>query len=151
MAGRQVLRPWSAAAYFRRVLKFGLVGATGLLVNTGLLALFTGVLGIHYLVGAALATQGSTTWNFVITDLWVFQDRDPNRHRWRRFGMFWAMNNGALLVRGPLLWFLTSVLGLHYLLSNLATLAAVMIARYLVSEFWIWHDQETMENPEGGQ
>lgn len=133
--------PRNPTAYLRRVLKFGLVGTTGLVVNTGLLALFTGVLGIHYLIGAALATQGSTVWNFVITDSWVFRDRVTDRDTWRRFGMFWLMNNGALLIRGPFLWLLTSVFSIHYLLSNLITLVSLMIVRYALSEFWIWRDK----------
>jgi len=138
MAGNLVSKPSQARAYVRRVVKFGLVGATGLVVNTALLALFTGVFGIHYLVGAVLATQGSTAWNFVVTDGWVFNDRVSGHRKLRRFGLFWTLNNGAFLIRGPLLWFLTSPLGIHYLVSNLITLFVVMVGRYLVSEFWIW-------------
>lgn len=143
MAANTNSAPRNPAAYVRRVAKFGLVGVTGLFINTGLLAVFTGAIGVHYLLGAVLATQGSTAWNFVITDWWVFRDRAPGRAAWHRFGMFWAMNNGALLVRGPLLWLFTSVFGIHYLVSNLITLVLVMAARYLASEFWIWQDYDT--------
>lgn len=150
MADNIVSMPRGGAAYLRRVFKFGLVGVTGLAVNTGLLALFTGVMGIHYLVGAVLATQGSTSWNFLITDWWVFRDREPDRETLHRFGLFWVLNNGALLIRGPLLWVLTSILGVHYLLSNLITLAVVMVARYMVSEFWIWNHNEVRSAGEDG-
>lgn len=141
LTARPNSKPRKARAYARRVVKFGLVGATGLAVNTGLLALFGEVFGIHYLVGAILATQGSTAWNYVITDAWVFRGRVSGRSQLRRYGLFWALNNGALLIRAPLLWLLTTSLGMHYLLSNLITLLVVMVGRYLLSEFWIWHDR----------
>jgi len=138
-------RPHASWAYARRVVKFGLVGATGLVVNTALLALFSGVLGVHYLLGAALATQGSTAWNFFITDIWVFRDRVPGRAKLRRFGMFWVLNNVALLIRWPVLWVLTDLVGIQYLISNLITLLLVMAGRYALSEFWIWNDGSARE------
>ena len=59
-----------------RFARFGVVGATGLVVNTRLLAFFTELVGIFYVVAAILATQGSTLWNFCLTELWVFSDRE---------------------------------------------------------------------------
>ena len=51
-----------------RFIQFLLVGISGLLVNTLLLALATEVFGLHYLMSAVLATQGSTLWNFALTE-----------------------------------------------------------------------------------
>ena len=59
--------------------RFSVVGATGLVVNTLLLALFADVAGIYYVAAAILATQGSTLWNFCLTERWVFADRDHER------------------------------------------------------------------------
>ena len=55
--------------------RFGVVGATGLVVNTLLLALFADVAGLYYVMAAILATQGSTLWNFTLTERWVFAGR----------------------------------------------------------------------------
>jgi putative flippase GtrA len=122
----------------QRVTRFSLVGLSGLLVNLSLLAAFTGLAGLHYLFSAALATQGSTLWNFGLTEAWVFGDRSAGRLRLRRLGQFLLMNNGTLLLRGPSLVILTSGLGIHYLLSNLITLLALGLARYAVADGWIW-------------
>ena len=62
-----------------RFARFGLVGASGLVVNTLLLAVLTDVVGLFYVVSAIIATQGSTLWNFCFTELWVFSDRDHKR------------------------------------------------------------------------
>ena len=126
----------------RRVGRFVTVGLSGLIVNTAALALFTEYGGLHYLWSAVLATQASTAWNFALTELWVFKNREHGRHAALRLGSFWAMNNLALWVRGPALYLLTSSLGLHYLLSNFITLGALTVARYAFADTWIWKSAE---------
>jgi len=121
-----------------RISKFGVVGLSGLVVNSVALLVFTSGLGIYYLLGAILATQVSTVWNFVLTDRWVFVDREAERGRWRRFWIFWAMNNAALIVRGPMIYVLTDSLGVFYVASNVISLIVLMAVRYLFSYLLIW-------------
>jgi dolichol-phosphate mannosyltransferase len=130
-------------AHAVRLLKFGLVGLSGLVVNSIVLYVAAGVLGIHYLIGATIATQASTVWNFVFSDQWVFSDASSSSGPWQRFGMFWLMNNIALAARWPMLFFLTSILGINYLVSNVLTLVVVMFARYAFSYAVIWRSRES--------
>src|SRR5204863_984406 len=51
-------------ALTERAGRFALVGATGLAVNTIVLAALVELGGLNYVLAAALATQGSTLWNF---------------------------------------------------------------------------------------
>ena len=121
-----------------RFARFGLVGATGLVVNTVLLAFFTDVVGLFYVVSAVIATQGSTLWNFCLTELWVFSDREHRRGLGSRMGLFFLMNNAALAVRGPLLVLLTSGLGIHYVVSNILSLLVLTLVRFALADTWIW-------------
>jgi putative flippase GtrA len=125
--------------------RFTVVGATGLVVNTLLLALFADVAGVYYVVAAILATQGSTLWNFCLTEGWVFADREHERTRGRRAAMFFAMNNVALALRVPLLFVLTSALGMHYLISNIISLAVLTVIRFGVADAWIWAKAQRRE------
>ena len=131
-------RAGTILGHVRRLGKFGLVGVSGLVVNTLALWILSGGLGVHYLVGVILATQASTAWNFGFSDAWVFRDRTSKEQRIRRFGMFWAMNNTALLVRGPMVVLLTGQFGVHYLASNIISLTVVMLARYVFSDRLVW-------------
>ena len=121
-----------------RFARFGIVGATGLVVNTVLLAFFTDVVGLFYVVSAVLATQGSTLWNFCLTERWVFSDREHRRGFGTRMGLFFLMNNAALAIRGPLLVLLTSGLGIHYVISNVLSLLVLPVARFALADTWIW-------------
>ena len=121
-----------------RFVKFGLVGLSGLAVNTALLWLLAEGGHIYYLLAAVLATQGSSTWNFVLAERFVFKPTGDDRKRRARFLQFLAVNNVLLLFRGPVLFVFTSVLGVHYLVSNLIALSALTIARFGVADTWIW-------------
>ena len=121
--------------------RFSLVGASGLGVNMAALAAFTDVVGLYYLVSAILATQLSTAWNFALTERWVFARRALGRSRKARLILFFAMNNGALALRGPALVLLVSAVGLNYLLANLVSLVGLTVVRYAVADVWIWARQ----------
>lgn len=118
--------------------KFALVGASGILVNVLALALLTEVVGLFYLVSAIAATQASTLWNFGLTELFVFGRPQGSQGRARRAGLFFAMNNAALGLRGPMLFVLATTLGIHYLLANLISLVALMGLRYVAADQLIW-------------
>jgi dolichol-phosphate mannosyltransferase len=118
--------------------KFGLVGISGILINSLALAFFGSALDIHYLVAAILATQFSTMWNFSLTENYVFDGKHGNEGRLRRGALFFAMNNAALSLRGPMLYVLVSQLHLNYLLGNLISLVALMVLRFVTADRIIW-------------
>jgi dolichol-phosphate mannosyltransferase len=123
-----------------RMFCFGLVGLSGIGVNTAVLWCFHEVLGLNHLLGAALATQASTTWNFLLTDGLVFR-----RHRAGtaagRAARFFAMNNLLLLARLPVLQVLVWA-GLNVLVANALTLAMLFLVRFLVSDRVIYQRRE---------
>jgi dolichol-phosphate mannosyltransferase len=116
-----------------RMVMFGLVGLSGIAVNSGALwLLHLHVLRLHYLVAAAMATQASTLWNFVLTDRLVFRTADEDG-RWGRLWRFFLLNNLALVLRLPMLAGLVH-LGLSVLPANIVTLLAVFAVRYVISD-----------------
>lgn len=119
-------------------LRFGLVGLSGLVVNQLVFALFTEVGEINYLLAAVLATQVSSTWNFVGIDRWAFRGRPTRLSTASRYVSFLAFNNLTLLLRVPLLWLLAELLLMDPLLANLVTLLTLFAVRYLFSDGWIW-------------
>src|SRR3954453_10301252 len=131
-----------------RLARFGLVGATGLIVNTVALALLTELGHLYYGLAAILATQVSTGWNFALTERWVFRDRAAPRGALRRAGLFFATNNAAMLVRIPLLLLLTEGIGVQYLVSNVLSLLALTLVRFLLADAWIWRPPH---RPAGGR
>jgi len=118
--------------------RFGVVGASGLLVNTLLLAFFADVVGLWYVVGAVLATQGSSIWNFVLTERFVFRGGGWRWSLAQRAGAFVGMNNIALLLRIPFLYLLVTGFGMNHLVGNVVTLVTLTLIRFGVADTYIW-------------
>ena len=52
------------------------------------------------------------------------------------------MNNAALGLRGPMLYVLQQA-GIHYIIANIISLAALMMLRYLTADRLIWSRRPT--------
>ncbi len=133
-----------------QLFRFTVVGVTGLVVNSLALAVVTDWLGIYYMISTAFATVASTTWNFALTEWWVFGERRNRAGLVKRFAMFFMMNNIALLLRSPIMYGLTDKLGVNYLISNLVSLGVLMLLRYFLADAWIWGRQKAgVKTPHG--
>jgi glycosyltransferase involved in cell wall biosynthesis len=130
--GRGPSSPRERSRQALRGLGFGLVGASGIAVNTAVLWFFYHVLGVHALIGAVVATQASTTWNFLLIDLLVY--RQPKRGtRLGRGARFYLMNNLLLLGRLPIFALLLGA-GFGVLTGNAVTLVMLFLLRFLISD-----------------
>jgi putative flippase GtrA len=126
-AGRKLPAAW----------RFGVVGAAGLAVNQLLLWLLVDGGHLQYLLAAAVASQGSTAFNFAWLEAWVFRGR-RSRGRVFRFILFDLINSSSLAVRLPVMFVLTSELHVHYLQSNVVALALTTLIRFLIADELIW-------------
>ena len=121
-----------------RLVRFGLIGLSGLVVNESLLAFFTERAGLYYLASAVISTQASILWNFALTERWVYSSRSC-RLRWRaRLGAFCLVCTTAQVLTIPLLYLLVDLGGLPYLTGNLFAIAASTLLRFTVAERVIW-------------
>lgn len=130
-----------------RFLRFGLVGASGIVVNEGTLAFAKEGLHLNYIVGVIIATQLSSIWNFALIEWWAFRGGDRHHAIGHRIWMFFALNNVALLVRGPMIVGLTEGLGVNYLISNLISLLFLIVARFGLSDTLIWKPADPQAGP----
>ena len=123
-----------------RFLKFCLVGLSGVLVNMGLLWLLTEFAGLFYLLSAAVSIETSIISNFILNDYFTFRDRRlPTAKSFlNRLLKFNLVSLAGLGVNMGVLWLLTEVFGIYYLLSNLCGIAVATLWNYLVNTWWTW-------------
>jgi putative flippase GtrA len=119
---------------FARLLKFGLVGGSGAVVNTAILYLLARVLALPLLVSSATAVECAVISNFLLNNRWTFGARGQPL---RRFFKFNAMSLGALSVNVLIVWLLTRS-GVYFLAANLAGIAIAMAVNYAGSVAWVW-------------
>jgi dolichol-phosphate mannosyltransferase len=127
--------------YWRRFLKFNVVGVTGVVVNEGLLVLLASS-GVYYLYASAVAIELSIVSNFILNDLWTFRDR-RHGHVLARMGKFNGLMLVGLVVNLAILYAGTDYLGVNYAVSNLAGIAVAFLVRYWLSVRYAWIKKET--------
>jgi len=78
----------------KKFIKFGLVGGSGVVVDTAMLFLLSDprMLGLNLSIAKALAAESAIITNFIFNDLWTFRDISTreigSRARLGRFGRF---------------------------------------------------------------
>jgi len=125
---------------WRKMLKFSAVGISGIFVNMGLLYILTDIVGIYYLSSALVAIEISIINNFCWNDLWTFRSRRELRfgRRLHRFLSFQMVSIGGLLINMAVLYLLTDVAGIYYLVSNLCGIFAAFIWNYFTNRHITW-------------
>ena len=123
-----------------RFLKFCVVGLSGVLVNMGLLWLLTELAGLFYLLSAAISIETSIISNFIFNNYFTFRDRrSPGVKSFlNRLVKFNLVSLAGLGINMGVLWLLTEVFGLYYLLSNLCGIVVATLWNYLVNTWWTW-------------
>jgi len=122
-----------------RLFKFMLVGASGIVVNEGLLYVFTEYAGIFYLVSSVIAIQAAILNNFVWNHIWTFYDRRRTKVSiLYRLGKFELVSISGTLTNILVLYLAVTFLGIQYLLANLLGIAAGFVVNFTANNIWTW-------------
>jgi putative flippase GtrA len=84
----RVLHGLRKPANWYQLVRFGVVGAIGFILNLGVYALFVHPLGVEYHVSAALAWLVAVTNNFILNRHWTFDARDHDLARFQAMRFF---------------------------------------------------------------
>jgi len=139
---RHLLRLLPANPEDLRFVRFVLVGASGIGVNTA--ALWGLVrLGMHYRPAGVLAIATAITWNFLWNDAFTWRDRRSRNlgTKLRRYLQYWAVTGLGSAIQYALYLLLTGA-GLPYLLSNLVGIGVAVGWNYRMHGSWTWRPTE---------
>lgn len=121
-----------------RFLRFNAVGAAGIGVQLGALAVLKSGFGLHYMWATTLAVEAAVLHNFFWHLKWTWRDRSTDATIGDNFNRLWKfhLGNGAvsLVVNLALMRILVGSFGMNYLAGNLLAIAAGGVANFLVSE-----------------
>jgi len=119
-----------------RVLAFNAVGVVGFGVQIAALWLLVQVGGVPSVPATAIAVETAVLHNFVCHWCWTWSDRVGGPHEFLRRLVRFNVTNGAvsLVVNVALMAFLQNVLGVHYLVANLAGVLCSSIANFMLGD-----------------
>jgi dolichol-phosphate mannosyltransferase len=118
-----------------KLVKFGIVGGTGILVNTVVLYLLYDEVHLPLVLASVLAVETAIVNNFVWNNRWTFGERSFSLVR---FGSFNLVSIGGLVISTGTLYALNEWAGVYYLLANLVGIALATAWNFGLSFFWTW-------------
>ena len=116
-----------------QLLKFGLVGASGYLINLAVFALLVELAGIHHVPGAVGSFCVAVSSNFYWNRHWTFRASDG--HAGFQAARFFTVSIGALAVNLVVLELLVSG-GLDALPSQAIAVATAMPVNFIGNKLW---------------
>lgn len=125
------------------LIKFGIVGGSGVLVNMGLLYVLTRFLSIRLEIASVIAIEVSILSNFFLNNLWTFKKRETHVPFWSRLLRYHLVTGLAGIVNYLVLLLLVHALGWHDMLSNLIGIAIGTIINYTLNSLWTWRVRST--------
>ena len=120
---------------YQRLIKFGLVGASGTVLGLGVLYVFTDIVGLYYLVSSLIAFACSVSNNYAWNSLWTFRDKKASPAGYVRYV---GANLIGLTVNITVLWIITSVVGVWYMYSAIIAVFCAFLVDYALSKKFVW-------------
>jgi putative flippase GtrA len=123
------------------IAKFGVVGATGAIVDLGGSGVLYGVYHLGPLKAKAIAFVAATIITYVGNRFWTFRHR-VNHHWLREISYFLLLNAAGLAIAEGVIAFTTYGLDARgnfaYNMANIAGTALGTIFRYFTYKKWVW-------------
>lgn len=117
-----------------RFARFSAVGAGGVIVQTGALALLLRVAGMHYLAATAIAVEATVLHNFVWHRHWTWADR-PRPRAALSLLRFNATNGATSLICNLTVMFvLVGMLNLNPHAANLITIGICSLVNFALAD-----------------
>jgi putative flippase GtrA len=116
-------------------MRFNLVGAFGVSVQLGVLALLVTTTDAHYLLASTIAVEASVLHNYVWHSRWTWADRGDKHRRGRMFARF-HLTSAAVSVAAnvAMMPVLVDVAGLNVLVANAATIVGCGLLNFALSD-----------------
>ena len=130
--------------FLKRIIKFGIVGSSGIIVNSAVLWIAHDLLGLILYFASPVAIVAAIFNNFNLNDYWTWSEhRSERRHNYvhRLWRYYLSASLGAGLNYIVLIT-LSKIWGVYYLFANLVGIFTGMTTNFLLSEFWVFRRKE---------
>lgn len=113
-----------------QIFKFGIVGGTAFIIDFVFLFLFKELINLPILIANTLSFTISTIYNYIASIYWVFDVNKENSKN-KQFITFIVFSIIGLLLNDLIMWILTSLMTIYYLLSKIIATIIVMIFNFI--------------------
>ena len=121
----------------REFIRYFAASFIALAVDAGSLALMTSIFGVPYLISGGIAFTLGLITVYMLSIRWVFEVRHV-RSVWAEFFIFLVIGAIGFCINEGVLWLLTGVFGLFYLVSKIASVLIVFTWNFFMRKFLLF-------------
>ena len=131
----------------RELIKFCIVGGSGVVINMGLLYVFTQTAQLKIEFASPLAIESSMLSNFFFNNLWTFRRRDISESILVRLLKFHLVTGLAGIANYVVLLGLVNFTGMDKFLANFIGITVGFIINYSLNSRWTWKKEKPNKLP----
>jgi len=123
-----------------RFAKFCIIGGIGTIVNLLVLYLLHDYYNIDVLISGAIGIEAGLITNFIFNKVWTFKDIEVKGSKAILIALVkdHIVRSGGIILNLVILWLLTSVFGVYYLISQVIGILVAMIWNFAGNKWFTW-------------
>lgn len=131
--------------FILRFVRFGIVGGSGIIVNSAVLWLLHEQMGFSVPLASPLAIGLAVFNNFILNNYWTWrQRRKTYKHSfWYRLMRYYISTSGGALINYIVLILLMDYFGIYYFWANIDGIIVGSLLNFILAEFWVFADKPT--------
>jgi len=122
--------------FAKHAAKYYAVGASGILVNLGLLYYLTEYVGLWYFLSYALAISVSITSNFILNKFWTFRDSIDSQKTIVMYVKFVSVSLVGMAIQLGSVYVLVESLTVYYMLAALISICIAGAINFIINRRW---------------
>ena len=115
---------------FNKIIRFSIVGGIATLIDFIFLYIFKEFLNMDVIIANTLSFIISVTYNYIASIVWVF-DINKEKNKKIQFILFILFSIFGLVLNNTILYILTDIFNMYYLISKVVATFIVMIFNFI--------------------
>jgi dolichol-phosphate mannosyltransferase len=122
--------------FAKQAAKYYAVGASGVLVNLGLLFYLTEYVGLWYFLSYTLAISASITSNFILNKFWTFRDSINSQRTMVMYVKFVSVSLLGMAIQLGTVYLLVESLSVYYMLAAIVSISIAGAINFIINRRW---------------
>lgn len=119
-----------------QLVKFGLVGIVATMIDFLVLTVLTELMGVYYLLSAAIAFVVATIVNYGASMKFVFDSRYSKGQKHQELTIFVVLSLIGLGLNQVFMWFFVEITVIHYMIAKILATILVMAWNFISRKIW---------------
>ena len=122
--------------FAKHAAKYYAVGASGVLVNLGLLFYLTEYVGLWYFLSYTIAISVSITSNFLLNKIWTFRGSINSQRTLVMYAKFVSVSILGMAIQLGSVYLLVESMSVYYMLAALISICIAGAINFMINRRW---------------